>query len=128
MADKKYRITHDNRKYGELEVEWENGVRLILTDAKRIYSDDWNSIKGWVVDCLDEAEAAQDIPEYLYEFSFMPDGYSLITAVVDEDVAKRIMTDNVINILHHGSSKLNNYLKELHSNLILSGKEEQGGK
>ena len=37
MADKKYKILQDNRRYGEMEVEWENGVRLILTDAKNIY-------------------------------------------------------------------------------------------
>ena len=85
MADKKYRILQDNRRYGEMEVEWENGVRLILTDAKSIYHDDYNSIKGWVVDCMNE-DGNEFIPEYLYSLSFMPDGYSLITYIVNEDV------------------------------------------
>lgn len=112
---KKYKITQDNSRYGELEVEWENGVRLILTDAKRVYSDDYNAIRGWVVDCLDEK--ADGIPEYLYTLSYMPDGYSLVTAVVDEDVAKMVITENVINILHHGSHGLKVYLEDLNGRL-----------
>ncbi|MDE6388939.1 MAG: hypothetical protein K2L82_14155 [Lachnospiraceae bacterium] len=123
MADKKYRITQDNSQYGEMEVEWENGVRLILTDAKRIYSDDWNSIKGWVVDCTNE-DGNEFIPEYLYSLSFMPDGYSLTTYIVDEDVAKKVITDNVINILHHGGNGLKDYLEELNNKLNFSGGTE----
>ena len=119
MADKKYRILQDNRRYGEMEVEWENGVRLILTDAKSIYHDDYNSIKGWVVDCMNE-DGNEFIPEYLYSLSFMPDGYSLITYIVNEDVANKVITDYVINILHHGSDGLKKYLEELHNKLPLA--------
>lgn len=119
MAKRKYRITQNNRRYGEIEVEWENGARLILTDAKRLYSDDYNAIRSHVVNCLD-GNIAELAPEYLYSLSFMPDGYSLITFIVDEDVAKKVIQDNVVNILHHGSNGLKEYLEELNNKLPLA--------
>lgn len=118
--DKKYRITQDNRRYGEMEVEWERGVLLILTDAKSVYHDDYNSIRSWIVDCKNE-DGCEFIPEYLYSLSFMPDGYSLTTFIVDEDVAKKVIADNVINILHHGSNGLKEYLEELNKKLDYEG-------
>lgn len=116
MADKKYKILQDNRRYGEMKVEWEYGVRLILTDAKMVYSDDYNAIRSWTVDCLNE-DGNEFIPEYLYSLSFMPDGYSLITFIVDDDIAKKVIQDNLVNILHHGSNELKMYLEGLNNDL-----------
>lgn len=118
----KYKILQDNRRYGELEIEWQNGIKLILTDSRSIHSNDWCNLKVWNVDCLDES--AENIPEYIYEFSYMPDGYSLMSAIVDEEVAENIIRDNVTAILHKDSNKLKEYLESLNEKLVLYAPKE----
>lgn len=118
----KYKVVQDNRRYGELEIEWQNGIKLILTDSRSIHSNDWCNLKVWNVDCLDEN--VENIPEHIYEFSYMPDGYSLMSAIVDEVVAESIIRDNIVAILHKDSSKLKEYLESLNEKLALYAPKE----
>lgn len=118
----KYKIVQDNRRYGEIEIEWKDGVRLILTDSRSIHSNDWCSLKVWNVDCLDES--VENVPEYMYEFSYMPDGYSLMCAIVDEPVVVNIIRDNITSILHKDGNCLREYLKTLNESLTMHAPKE----
>lgn len=122
VGHNKYKIIQNNRRYGEIEIEWKDGVRLILTDSRSVHSNDWCSLKVWNVDCLDES--VEDIPEYIYEFSYMPDGYSLMSAIVDEEVAENIIKNNVTAILHKDSNKLKEYLESLNEKLVFYAPKE----
>lgn len=99
----KYKVLEDNSRYGEVEVSGEHGENLILTDRKRVYGDDCNSIGVWWVDCLQEAEK---IPDRIYQLSYMPDGYSLITAYVDEAAVEKLFRENIIAIIRKDTHQI----------------------
>lgn len=99
----KYKVLEDNSRYGEVEVSGEHGENLILTDRKRVYGDDYNSIGVWWVDCLQEAKK---IPDRIYQLSYMPDGYSLITAYVDEAAVEKLFRENIIAIIRKDTHQI----------------------
>lgn len=99
----KYKVLKDNSRYGEVEVAGEHGEHLILTDRKRVYSDDYDSIGVWWVDCLQEVGK---IPERIYQLSYMPDGYSLITAYVDEAAVEKLFRENIKAIIRKDAHQI----------------------
>lgn len=99
----KYKVLEDNSRYGEVEVSGEHGEKLILTDRKRVYGDDYNSIGVWWVDCLQETEK---IPDRIYQLSYMPDGYSLITAYVDEAAVEKLFRENIKAIIRKDTHQI----------------------
>lgn len=105
---KKYKVLQDNSRWGEIEVSGEHGERLILCDKHRVYSDDYNSLSVWNVDCLDEVA---EIPERIYQMSYMPDAYSLIIAYVNEKAAMAFMSANALNVIRRDSHKIKEGIK-----------------
>ncbi len=118
----KYKVLQDNSRWGEVEVDGPNGERLILNERQKVYGDDYNSIYVWQVDCLDEKA---EIPDRIYQLSYMPDGYSSLTVYVDEDAAMRLFDLKTVYFLRKDSSEIKHGMEYIFGKLSWAREERE---
>lgn len=87
-------------------VELESGKEYVLTQPKTLFSEDTYSIKRAV--CCQNVSVLE-VPEkdfYVYEISYMEDGYTLRIMIVDEQTVESIVQDNVRAFLRGDAGKV----------------------
>ena len=94
-------------------VELESGKEYVLTQPKTLFSEDTYSIKRAV--CCQNVSVL-DVPEkdfYVYEISYMEDGYTLRIVIVDEETVEGLIKNHASAFLRGNAGKvLVEHLKE----------------
>ena len=83
----------------------------MLTQPKVLFSEDCYSVKRAL---SSQIVPVTEVPEddfYVYEFSYMPDGYSLMVAIVDEGTAEKLIGGNLQEFLR-GYGNKGGYISE----------------
>lgn len=98
-------------EWGEMTlVEVETNKEYTLTDMKTLFSEDFYTVRRFVAYHNVPANVVPDKEFFMYMFSFMPDGYSSTSYIVDEDAAMKIIGSNLEGFIR---GEAYDYLKNL---------------
>lgn len=88
-------------RHGEKYVmEPATGKRFVLTQPNRLFDEDTYGAKRALACEIVPVDVVPERTFYVYEFAYMPDGYSLRMCVVSEDAALEVISANLKDFLH----------------------------